>query len=138
MTSIRADTALAPQPLRQPPGENLAGLPRLRVVPDGFVPPAVRRRRRRRAFRLLVVIAALAVFGVAAAHTRLIESQIRLQQLEEGVAGQEARNQRLRLEVARLESPERIVAAAQERLGMLPPPSVVYLSPDGPVAPVVP
>ena len=39
----------------------------------------------------------------------------------------QAENQRLRLDVARLESPSRIVAEAQARLGMVPPAVVIYL-----------
>ena len=44
------------------------------------------------------------------------------------------RYDRLRLQVAELEAPERVVAAAQQRLGMVPAPGVTYLSPTGPVA----
>lgn len=106
----------------------------LRAVPDNYVPKRVRVRRRRRLVAGLGVVASLIVFGVAAAHAALVTSQMRLQRLDDQVAEQQARYQRLRLDVARLESPERIVAAAQERLGMVPPPGVTYLSPSGPAA----
>lgn len=107
---------------------------RLRAVPDGYVPLRIRARRRRRLLIGLVVLAAVMVLGVAAAHAALIQGQMQLQDLEEQVAEQQGAYQRLRLEVARLESPERIVSAAQQRLGMVPPPGVTYLSPRGPVA----
>ena len=54
--------------------------------------------------------------------------------LEAQVTAAQAENQRLRLDVARLESPARIVAEAQARLGMVPPPAVVYLPPLPPTA----
>jgi cell division protein FtsL len=80
---------------------------------------------------VLFVIAAL--FGLVASHVVLTQGQFRLEQLEKQAAEEQARFERLRLQVAQLESPERIVAAAQERLGMVPPPGVKYLSPVGAV-----
>lgn len=114
--------APAPAPRRQPP---------LRVVrPDER--RAVDRRRRARlrvAVSVFVVVAGL--FGLVASHVVLTQGQFRLQQLEAKAAAEQARYERLRLQVAELESPQRIVAAAQERLGMVPPPGVKYLSPTG-------
>jgi cell division protein FtsL len=114
--------APAPAPRRRPP---------LRVVrPDEG--PAVDRRRRARlrlAVTVLVVVAGL--FGLVASHVLLTQDQFRLQHLESKAAAEQARYERLRLQVAELESPQRIVAAAQERLGMVPPPGVRYLSPTG-------
>lgn len=114
--------APAPAPRRRPP---------LRVVrPDER--RAVDRRRRARlrlAFAVLVVVGG--VFGLVASHVVLTQSQFRLQQLEAKAAAEQARYERLRLQVAELESPQRIVAAAQERLGMVSPPGVRYLSPTG-------
>ncbi len=49
--------------------------------------------------------------------------------MQANAANAEDRYDRLRLEVAELESPGRIMAAAQERLGMVPPPGVTYLTP---------
>lgn len=118
------------------PGAPAPARPDLRVVPD----PAPRRRRVRRA-RLLAWGAALTVvaslFGVAAFQAELVSGQVRLDGLERDVAASQARYQELRLEVARLEAPERIVAEAQHRLGMVVPTGITYLSPagvlDGPV-----
>jgi cell division protein FtsL len=119
-----------------PAGAPAPARPPLHVVPD----PAPRRRRVRRA-RVLVVAAAVAVvaalFGVAAFQAQLVSGQVRLDQLERDVAASRARYQDLRLEVASLEAPERIVAEAQHRLGMVVPSGITYLSPagvlDGPV-----
>ena len=71
----------------------------------------------------------LSLFGVAAAHVVIAQSQFELARLEREASEAEARYDRLRLQVAELESPGRIVAAAQERLGMVPPPEVTYLTP---------
>ncbi|HZQ29040.1 MAG TPA: hypothetical protein VFA94_15190 [Acidimicrobiales bacterium] len=121
-TARPAATAPAPrqQPERRPP---------LRVVSDEELLARARRRRN----RLLVFLTALLVvgglFGLAAAHVVLTQNQFKLEQLNRKADAEQAQYERQRLEVARLESPSRIVAAAQERLGMVPPPSVKYLTP---------
>src|SRR6202040_2624963 len=73
------------------------------------------------------------LFGLAAVHVLLTEGQFRLQRLQRQSDDAQAQYVRLRLEVAQLESPQRIVAAAQERLGMVPPTALTYLTPTGPV-----
>jgi cell division protein FtsL len=73
-----------------------------------------------------------ALFGVAVSHAMLIESQMDLEQLDEQAAAEQARYERLRLDVAQLESPDRIVRDAQDRLGMVPADDVVWLTPDQP------
>lgn len=123
MTSVR----VAPAPVPAAPR------PRLRLVPEGYMPRRLRARRRRNLVFVGVGIFACMLLGAVVAHNLLIQGQVRLQQIEAEVTDQQARYQKLRLEVASLESPERIVAAAQQRLGMVPPPGVTYLSPDGPL-----
>jgi cell division protein FtsL len=76
---------------------------------------------------VLCSILLVAVFGVVAAHVLLTQRQFRLDALERKAATEEATYERLRLEVAQLEAPERIVAAAQQ-LGMVPPANVTYVS----------
>jgi cell division protein FtsL len=76
-----------------------------------------------------IVVAGL--FALVAFHVVVTQAQFRLDKMDARAARQEARYQRLRLQVAQLESPDRIVATAQERLGMVPPPGVTYLSPAG-------
>ena len=80
---------------------------------------------------LAVALLAGGVFGLVTFHVVLTQQQLRLDRLETRVAEQRARYDRQRLQVAGLESPERIVARAQERIGMVPAPEVVSLSPSG-------
>lgn len=80
---------------------------------------------------LVAAAVVITVFALVASHVVLAQGQFRLERLKARAAVEEARHERLRLHVAELESPSRIVAAAQERLGMVPPPSVTYLSPTG-------
>jgi cell division protein FtsL len=68
-----------------------------------------------------------AVFGVVVAHVLLTQRQFRLDGLEQKAATEEARYERLRLQVAELEAPDRVIAAAQQ-LGMVPPATVTYVS----------
>jgi len=88
------------------------------------------------------------IFGAAIFHVLLIQSEFRLDQLNKEAAKEEARYETLRLDVAQLSAPERIVATAQQRLGMVVPPQVAYLmapvpqdsggqgvEPDDPAAP---
>jgi cell division protein FtsL len=83
---------------------------------------------------LAVVVAGAVLFGLAGVHVLLAEGQFRLQNLKHQADDAQARYVRLRLEVAQLESPQRIVAAAQQRLGMVPPSSLTYLTPTRTVA----
>ena len=88
------------------------------------------------------------IFGAAVFHVLLIQSEFRLDQINREAAKEQVRYEKLRLDVAQLSAPERIVATAQERLGMVVPPQVAYLmapapqgsgdqgaSPDDPAAP---
>jgi cell division protein FtsL len=81
----------------------------------------------------LTVLLFAALFAVAVSHALLIESQSHLDQLDDQVAEEQARYQRLRMDVAELESPERIMADATE-MGMVPPADPVWITPDRPVA----
>ena len=123
-----ASPASAPRPGTAPPRR---AAPPLRVVG-----PAPRRRRRRGRLVTVLVSAAVLVslFGLVASHVMLTQGQFRLDTLRTRTASEQARYERLRLKVAELESPSRIVATAQERLGMVPPHSVTYLSPTGAVS----
>jgi hypothetical protein len=104
-------------------------------------------RPRRRLSPAVGVIGTVVLFvlllALAGAHTLLVQSQIRLDDLSEQVGAEQARYQELRLRVAELESPGRIVSVAQDRIGMVEPEQLVYLTPDapaptGPVAPAGP
>jgi cell division protein FtsL len=100
--------------------------PRLEIVP-----PHERRLRSRRIRRRLVscagALAALAVvFGLVLVHVELTANQLRLTSLQDQAQKAEAKNDALRLQVANLASPARIVARAQQ-LGMVTPQVVLYL-----------
>lgn len=109
-----------PVPERRPP---------LRLVDDGRLRLARRRKRGRRVLVAAVVVAGASLLVLAGAHAMLVANQVRLDSLEQEVGEARARHQSLRLEVAMLEAPERIVSTATERLGMVPPASVSYLEP---------
>ena len=74
------------------------------------------------------VVGALCLFGVVVFHVLLTQNQFRLDKLQEQSIERQAEYDRLRLQVAELESPDRIIAAAQT-LGMVSPPKVTYLAP---------
>lgn len=127
---VRANRAASARPRPRPnPGPAPDRRPPLHVVR-----PAPRHRARHP--RLLPVAAAMAVavalLGLVAAHAALARGQFRLQDLGQRADTEQARYERLRLDVARLEAPAHVVAVAQERLGMVPPAAVTYLSPVGP------
>lgn len=104
--------------------------PELRLVtPDA----GARSRRITRALAVLVAAAACAVlFGTVCTHVLLTQGQAELDSLNGRAADAAAAHQQLQVEVAELESPARIVPAARERLGMVPPSTVVYLTPGAP------
>jgi cell division protein FtsL len=106
----------------------------LRVVRSPRV--GLRIRLSPRAGVALTVAAFAALFGVAVSHALLIESQSSVDELNQTVAAEQARYEKLRLAVAELESPQRIMTEAQDRLGMVPAGEVVWLTPDEP-APAV-
>jgi cell division protein FtsL len=108
--------------------------PPLRLVPPDYVPPRVRRRRARLFVAGLSVLFALGLLGIVSLHVVLTQGQFRLDRLQARATEQQARYEQLRLQVAELESPERIVAVAQERLGMVSPGAVTYLAPTSSAA----
>lgn len=97
-----------------------------------LVPPRVRRRRA----GLLTAAACTALFavmlGLVAFQMRIAQGQGRLDRLERDIRAEELRYDRLRLEVARLQSPEQVVAAAKA-LGMVEPDAITYVVPPADV-----
>jgi cell division protein FtsL len=120
----RRSFALAPATLA-PDADSRARGRHLRVV-EG--------QTRRRLLGPMGVIIAIVVFAgmlaVAAVQAFLVQGQIQLDDLDNRVATQQAEYEQVRLDVARLEAPERIVEAAQSHLGMVEPADVTYLTPD--------
>lgn len=72
----------------------------------------------------------LSVLGVVVFQALLVQTQSHLDELERQVRVEEERADDLRLRLAELRSPERIVAEAQARLGMVAPDEVLYLQSD--------
>lgn len=99
--------------------------PPLRVVTGG----AARRRSLTRGVGVASVITVAALFGVVVFHVLLNQGQMQLDRLQTRSAQEHARAERLRLDLAALQSPARVVAAARDRLGMVPPAAVAYLVP---------
>ena len=128
----RARRPAAAQPARSP----LADRPRrhLRVVDEKRLSMAQRRRRVRAVAIGSSVLVVIGLFALAASHAMLASGQARLDDLNSEVDDAQARYQSLRLDIAELEAPDRIVREAQERLGMVPPPDVTYLSPSAALA----
>lgn len=109
------------RPARARPSQRTAVLPR-----TGRATAVVTRRRVLWATVSLVAVVALAV---SACQVLIAQSQFELARLQSDAGTAEDRYDRLRLQVAELESPGRIMATAQERLGMVPPRGVTYLTP---------
>lgn len=113
--------------------ENAKARP-LEVVDPSAPPAAARARRPRVGIWIGAVVACVLVLALAAVHSQLVSNQVRLDGLTREVSAEQARYASLRLEVAGLEAPERIVREAQERMGMVAPDTVTYLAPSGAVA----
>jgi cell division protein FtsL len=72
----------------------------------------------------------LALFGLAAFQTVLIRAQDRLDDLNRDVAEETEISQQLELQLADLQSPERIAQVARDRLGMIAPHTITFLEPS--------
>jgi cell division protein FtsL len=127
--SRRAHPAARPVPVKAPSKAPL------KVVPDGYRPPRHRRRRARLLTATCVVLACGLLFALVGIHVLLTQGQFRLGRLQTQADDAQAQYVRLRLQVAELESPQRIVADAQERLGMISPSALTYLTPTNPTTP---
>jgi len=99
-----------------------------RQRPDLRVVAPRRRLRAGRTVVLGVTLAFLIAFALVVAQALLVQGQQRLDDLDGRIAESTRTQQELRLRVAELESPARVVEAAQ-RLGMVPPDDVTYLTP---------
>lgn len=76
----------------------------------------------------------VALFAVAASHALLIESQGRLDRLDQRVSEEQARYSEVQAEVSTLESPDRIREEVEEE-GMVPADEQDYLVQSQPVGP---
>jgi len=102
--------------------------PELHVVDD-----AQRRRQRRIRFTVMLfgLVTVVSLLVAVAFHVELAESQMQLDRLNRETATAQQRYQELRLQVAELASPERIIDTAKKKLGMVQAENTTYLSVPG-------
>jgi len=100
--------------------------PSLKVVRASAPAPAPRIRRA--VVVVAILFAVVLLFGVAASHVVLAQNQSRLDALDKRARAAQATYAKLRYEVAELESPERVIAEAQRRFGMVAPVDVTYVN----------
>jgi hypothetical protein len=108
--------------------------PPLRLVDDARAQAADRRRRARLIAIVGSVLAAGIFFLLAAFNAMLVTGQSRIDELQEQVRQAQAEYSANRLETATLESPDHVVSVAKDKLGMVPPSGLTYLSPSEDVA----
>lgn len=110
----------------------LAHRPDLRLVAD----PGARRVRKSSTLSAgaAAVVVCAGLFLILALRVVLSQGQAEVDALETRVAAERSALRTVRLEVARLESPDRIESQARTRLGMVRPGVVVSLSPPSGIA----
>jgi cell division protein FtsL len=121
-------SVVAPQPRRAPaqdPKTQRERRPQLRVVEK----PATRRLNLGVVTTLVVGAVFAVLFGLVVFHTVLLQNQQKLDHLNTQVSDAQAQYQSLRLQVAQLEAPQRIIDVATQKLGMVPPDGTTYLTP---------
>jgi cell division protein FtsB len=84
------------------------------------------------------IVAVTLVFGVLLEQVVLAQSAFKLAHVRERFVAAERKQEELRLEAARLESPARIERYARDVLGMVSPQQVTYIVADIPVTDGVP
>jgi cell division protein FtsL len=112
-----------PQPRRTPATRERR--PQLRVVEE----PSTRRISLGVVTVLVVGLIFAVLFGLVVFHTVLLKNQQRLDHMDAQVSDAQARYQSLRLQVAQLEAPQRVIDVATHKLGMVPPEGTTYLTP---------
>ena len=118
----------APQPRRTPaqdPKTTRERRPQLRVVYQ----PTPRRLNLVFVTELVVGAVFAVLFGIVVFHTVLLQNQQKLDHLNTEVSDAQGEYQSLRLQVAQLEAPQRIIDVATHKLGMVPPDGTTYLTP---------
>ena len=76
---------------------------------------------------LAVIVVFGSLLGIVVFQTFIVQNRVQLDMVSSELTEARALNQELRLEVIELESPERILEAASNRLGMVRPAARVYL-----------
>jgi len=111
-------------PARTAPGPQQPSQPRLQLVPRQS---RLRANRRQLLIGLVIAAGAAMCLALVALHVLMAENQFGLDRLQQQVTAQQSVYEKLRLEVAELEAPARIIGLAEGRLGMAQPASVTYL-----------
>jgi cell division protein FtsL len=107
--------------------------PARRVEPERshlrLVQPSTTKKTGRRRLGLTMVILSFAglCLGLVVLHALIAENQFKLDRLQDQASVAQVQYEKLRLEVAQLEAPARIVSVAEGRLHMVQPGSVTYL-----------
>ncbi len=100
--------------------------PELRVV-DDVAEPSRRRTPAGVVGTLLVLLLFGCIFGIVVFQVFLVQTQSRLDDLNDKISAQVSTQKQLRLDTADLEAPNRIEKDAKDRLGMIPPNDIGYL-----------
>lgn len=128
-----------PTPRRAPQPAPAPRRPHLRVVPPPTKPslrPAVRRRRTGAVLGVAMVIVFGSLMASAMFHGLLVSGQSNLDRLDQQIQDEKTGLAQDKLELANLQSPERIAAEA-EKLGMVPAEQQHWVTPGSTDAPVV-
>jgi len=138
---MSASATLAPSRRVRQHGDAQEAAPRLRVVHGGTATQTQVRTRRLTGLHVVCVAVAgvlALLFVLAVMQTAIAQGQAHLDDLGAQTSDAQAEAQALRLTVAQLESPERIISEAENRLGMVEPETISYVAPADPTQAVVP
>lgn len=121
---------VAQSAIRKNPSRSTVARPALSVLRGGKTVGSTRKK----VLGLLAIVALVTIaFAAVFMHASLARTQLGIDKLNIDIAQAERMNQRLRVQVATLEAPDRIVSVAQE-LGLEPPRTVRFLPTAKPLA----
>ena len=103
----------------------------LRVLPSDHLERRARRRRARLTLTVAASLVAVSLLGVVAVNVMIAQDQLRLDRLDSQRNAALAHRGQLQLQLAQLQSPARIVAQAEQRLGMVVPSKLTYVAGNG-------
>jgi cell division protein FtsB len=103
----------------------------LRVLPSDHFERRARRRRARLTLTVAASLVAVSLLGVVAINVMIAQDQLHLDRLDVQRNAALAHRGQLQLQLAQLQAPARIVAEAEQRLGMVVPSKLTYLSGNG-------
>ncbi len=125
-----ADTDFLPHANHRAKPQSKATAPSLLVLRGGKTVGSVRKK----VLGALGIVALVSIaFAAVFMHASLARTQLSIDKLNIDITQAERMNQRLRVQVATLEAPDRIVSVAQE-LGLEPPKTVRFLPTAAPIA----